>query len=357
VSPREVFTCLGPVAVRRRWWGSRCPCGPGGYHADTALGLDGSLSPRLQRKACDLAADLSFDLTRRHLRGLLGASPASETLRVYCERQASRAARWQGQEKASAEGFREAEGGWEFAVDAGKVNTREHGWRDLKIAVAQKRPTAEPATPAEWESRELPAATARVMWADISATKRFRRSWWARLRRLGLAAMAQLHVLGDGASWIWKAADRMLSGCRQTLDIYHASQHIATAGKRLFGEKTAEATAFHEHGRELLLKEGWAGVCRLIGEELEREDTPGRRRTLDRLLKYFLGHISRLDYAGRLASGDAIGSGVVEGAAKTLGLRLKARGARWRHKNARSMAALICCRQTDQWDLFWGRAA
>ena len=48
---------------------------------------------------------------------------------------------------------------------------------------------------------------------------------------------------------------------------------------------------------------------------------------------------------------------VVEGAAKTLSLRLKARGAWWRHKNARAMAAQICCRQTDQWDLFWKRAA
>ena len=33
------------------------------------------------------------------------------------------------------------------------------------------------------------------------------------------------------------------------------------------------------------------------------------------------------------------------------------RGARWRHRNARAMAALICCRHTDQWDLFWGQAA
>ena len=168
--------------------------------------------------------------------------PAAETLRVYCERQAGRVARWQGQETASAEGFRQAEGGWEFTVDAGKVNTREEGWRDLKIAVAQKRPAAEPATPEQWESRELPEATARVMWADISATRRFRRSWHARLRRLGLPAMARLHVLGDGASWIWKAAGRALTGCRQTLDIYHASQHIAAAGKRLYGEGTPEAT-------------------------------------------------------------------------------------------------------------------
>ena len=126
------------------------------------------------------------------------------------------------------------------------------------------------------------------MWADISAARRFRRSWWARLRRLGLPAMAGLHVLGDGASWIWKAAGRALTGCRQTLDIYHAGQHIAAAGKRLYGEGTAEATAFHEHGRELLLKEGWNGVCRLIGEELASEDTPRRRAALDRLLGYFV---------------------------------------------------------------------
>ena len=330
---------------------------PGGYHADAALGLDGGLSPRLQRKACRLAADLSFDLTGEHLRELLGVSPSSETLRVYCQRQASRVARWQGREDESAPEFAKAEGGWEFAVDAGKVNTRERGWRDLKIVVAQKRPAAPPATPEQWESRELPPATARVMWADVSATGRFRRSWHARLKRLGLPSMARLHVLGDGASWIWKAADRALTGCRQTLDIYHASQHIAAAGKRLFGEGTAEATAFHEHGRALLLGEGWTGICRLIGEELEREDTPKRRRILDRLLTYFLGHLTRLDYASRLSSGDAIGSGVVEGAAKTLGLRLKARGARWRHKNVRSMAALICCRQTNQWERFWDRAA
>jgi hypothetical protein len=300
---------------------------------------------------------MSFERTRTNLLELLGVSPAAETLRAYCERQAGRVARWQGQETASAEGFGEAKGAWEFTIDAGKVNTREAGWRDLKIAVAQKRPTAEPATPEQWESRELPEATARVMWADISAAKRFRRSWHARLVRLGLPAMARLHVLGDGASWIWKAAGRALTGCRQTLDIYHASQHIAAAGKRLYGEGTPEATRFHEHGGELLLKEGWTGVCRLIGEELTSEDTPKRRRALDRLLNYFLAHLGRIDYAGRLAAGEAIGSGVVEGAAKTLGLRLKARGARWRHKNARAMAALICCHQTDQWDLFWGRAA
>src|SRR4029077_6597290 len=173
----------------------------------------------------------------------------------------------------------------------------EKGWRDRKIAVAQNRPTAEPAPAEQWGSRGLPDGTARVMRADISASRRSRLSWWVRLRRLGLPSMACVHVLGDGASWIWKAAGRALTGCRQTLDIYHASQHIATAGKRLFGKETAEATAFHEHGRELLLREGWAGICRLMGEELERENTPRRRAVLDRMLGYFVNHMGRLDYA------------------------------------------------------------
>lgn len=311
----------------------------------------------MQAKGCRLAADVSFAVAAEHLKELLGVSPAVETLRTYCERQASRMARWQATEAGSAEAFRAAEGGWEFTVDAGKVNTREKGWRDLKIAVAQKRPTAEPTAPKQWDTRDLPEPTARVMWADITASQRFRRTWWPRLRRLGLRAPAQLHVLGDGASWIWKAADRALTGCRQTLDVYHACEHIAAAGKRLHGEETPEAAAFLDRGRRSLLEEGWGGVCRLVGEELAASDTPSRRAALDRLVKYFVGHLNRLDYRGRLAGGDAIGSGSVEGAAKTLGLRLKARGARWRHKHAKAMAALICCRHTGQWDLFWTRAA
>ena len=52
------------------------------------------------------------------------------------------------------------------------------------------------------ERRELPGATARVVRADISATRWFCWSWHARLVPLGMPSMARLHVLGDGASWI-----------------------------------------------------------------------------------------------------------------------------------------------------------
>ncbi len=126
--------------------------------------------------------------------------------------------------------------------------------------------------------------------------------------------------------------------------------------KTAFREGTTEANAFFERGKSLLLEEGWQGICRLIGEELAREDTPARRRVLEALTQYFMTHMTRLDYRKRLASGQAIGSGVVEGAAKTLGLRLKARGARWKHKNARAMAGLVCVRNGQEWSKFWQTA-
>jgi len=59
----------------------------------------------------------------------------------------------------------------------------------------------------------------------------------------------------------------------------------------------------------------------------------------------------------REPSADKIGRGAVEGQAKTLGLRLKARGARWRKKNVRPMASLVCVRNSIQWDPYWALAA
>lgn len=127
---------------------------------------------------------------------------AAETVRRRCKRHAARITAWQKSEKASAAAFGEAKGEFEMAIDAGKVNTLESGWRDVKIAVVQKRPVAEAATPEQWQTRKLPAATARIMWADVAEAKSFRQGWEPRLKRLGLNVPANLHVIGDGATWI-----------------------------------------------------------------------------------------------------------------------------------------------------------
>jgi hypothetical protein len=351
-------TCLGNLALSRHWWGNRCACDrQAGYHVDALVGLDGSLSQRLQRQVCRKAADGSFAKVREDLIEFLGVPLSAETLRNVSEQHGRRMARWQPQDTTAAATFAAAAGAIELTVDAGKVNTREEGWKDAKIAVVQKRPLGAAVEPEAWDTQRLPEATARLAWGEIAASTRFRKSWPAWLRKLGVAQMAEVHVLADGASWIWRSAEQVLTGSLQTLDIYHALQHITKAGQRIYGEGTPAATAFLEQGRTQLLAEGWTGLCRLVGAEYAQGETPQRRAALEKLVGYFVKHTQRLSYAERLRSGQAIGSGVVEGQAKTLGLRLKARGARWRKKNVKGMMALICVRNSEQWNAYWKQVA
>jgi len=352
-------TTLGVLAIRRRYW--KCRCGAdGGFAADGVLGLDQRFSRVVQKHCCRLAADVSFAKTHEHLRELLGVSIAAETVRTLVEGHGRAMASFQPKDEATATAFRGAKGDVEFAVDAGKVNTREDGWRDLKIAVISKREAGESSTPEQWVGDRLPAATMGLAFAMIAASKVFRKTWRPTLKTLGVTAFASVQALGDGASWIWKSVRGTLTGCIETLDIFHASQRVGQCAQAIFGEGTAEAKTAFERGRGLLVKDGWAGVCVWVSELLGVEDSAVRERrrpATEKLLKYFAPHAGRLNYRELLSQGRAIGSGAVEGQAKTLGLRLKARGSRWRKKNVRAMASLVCVRNSAQWTPYWQLAA
>lgn len=314
----------------------------------------------MQKHACRLAAGMSFASTSEDLHEMLGVDICPETVRKVVQGHGREMARFQAEDVASEEAFRRAQGEVEFTTDAGKVNTREESWKDLKSAVFAKRKAGEPASPQEWKSQRLPLATMVLAFAMIAPAKQFRKSWRPRLRRLGVRCMASLHVLADGAGWIWKAVGRVLTGCVQTLDFYHACQHLSRCAERVYGEGTPEKGEAYRHARGLLLQRGWAGVCQWVSELLAVEDEPERERrrvATDRLIGYFVKHTNRLNYAERLGAGRAIGSGQVEGKAKTLGLRLKARGARWCSRNVLPMASLVCVRHSSQWEAYWAVAA
>ena len=352
------MTAVGVLKVTRRYW--QCRCGAdGAYAVDDVLGLNRRYSKVVQKHCCRLAADVSFAKASEHLREMLDVRMAPETIRTMVESHGKAMAVFQPQDETTGQAFRDTPGEVEFAVDAGKVNTREEGWKDLKIAVILKREAGRPATPDQWRDDRLPAATMVLAFAMIAKAKMFRRTWKAPLRLLGVSAFAAVHALGDGASWIWKSVNRVLTGCMQTLDIYHASQRVSRCAQAIFGEGTVEATAAFERGRGLLLKDGWSGICAWVAELLGTEDLSERERrrpATDALVAYFSPHVGRINYCERLASGRAIGSGVVEGQAKTLGLRLKSRGARWCRANVRPMASLVCVRNSAQWDAYWALA-
>jgi hypothetical protein len=357
---RRLMSAVGEVGFQRRYW--KCTCGgEGSYAADALLGVEGQrYSKTVQKHCCRLAANASFASTSEDLQEMLGVDLCPETVRKVVQGHAKEMARFQAKDTVSEQAFQQAAGEVEFTTDAGKVNTREEGWKDLKIAVISKRKAGEPTSPDQWKKQRLPAATAVLAFAMIATAKEFRKAWRPRLRRLGVTSLANLHVLADGAGWIWKAVQRSLTGSMETLDFYHACQHLGKCAQRIFGEGASEAKTAYQHARGLLVRQGWTGVCQWVSELLgvaEESERERRRPATDRLIDYFAKHSKRVNYAQRLQAGQAIGSGQVEGEAKTLGLRLKRRGARWNLANVGPMASLVCVRHTSQWEPYWTMAA
>lgn len=346
------MTALGKVVLWRVYFACRA-CGLGGYFVDRFLGLEGFLTRQATRLICLLGGRKSFAEAERLLAECCGWKISDERLRQACQAESTRIAEFRADSPVIAEVFASAAGDVEFQTDAAKVNTIG-GWRDMKIGIFARRGRGRPATSAEWDDRDLPRPTTRFAFAAIESIDDFAPHWGRWADRLGITERTTISVLGDGAEWIWNAATREFGACHQVLDIYHAAEHISDAGKKLFGDKTPAASAWLEQGRGLLLSDGWAGLCDHIGATLTKNPELAGRAALGELTGYFAGHSERLNYCHRLHTGQSIGSGMVEGAAKNLvGRRLKQTGARWRVENVNKMAELCCLTYSNHWDHYW----
>ena len=231
------------------------------------------------------------------------------------------------------------------------------GWRELKIALFQVRPPGEPAGPAGWSARELPAPTASAAYASTSDCDRFAATWRPRAEGLGIDPDGPMTVLADGAAWIWRAAGERFGSAAGVLDIFHASQHIAAAAAALHGEGTPEAADWLDGCRGRLLADGWPGLLDHVGAMADGAMTTAGRAASDEMIGYFAAHTGRLGYFGRLRAGRSIGSGAVEGVARRLGRRLKVPGRGWCAGNIDGMATLILTVDTPEWDGLWSRPA
>jgi hypothetical protein len=78
----------------------------------------------------------------------------------------------------------------------------------------------------------------------------------AEARRLQLPDSAPLHVLGDGAEWIWTHQQRHFPDAAGLLDGFHGRSHIADGAKGVFGEATDATKEHSQGGQQRLLEDG-----------------------------------------------------------------------------------------------------
>lgn len=344
------MTAFGRVRFTRLY-ASGAPDG-GGYPADSALGVDGSLSLQARRLATCAALGKSFARARRTLLEFRGWTLGEETIRRLAHAEAKRAGAERA-ERADAGRFAGAPGEIEVPIDAGKANTLE-GYRDAKSALFCERLAGRAATPDEWDLRRLPAPSIRLVVAAVEDSERFGERVLAGAIRLGAAADNCLTALGDGAEWIWNLAADCFPGAAGVLDVYHALERIAGAAKEVWGEGSEAAKTHAEAGRRALVAGGKAGVERRLAATAAGVPEGVPTGPLLGLAAYLAKHPTRPGYAGRPASGLSIGSGAVEGAVKQLvNLRMKRTGARWKVEHVGPFVELLALWETPDWEGLW----
>jgi hypothetical protein len=301
--------------------------------------------------ACLLGVQRSFEKAEVALREVAGWDLDDHTIRQLCHATAMRAGSSREQ-RTTAAAFAQADGDWELQIDAGKINTLE-GWRDVKVAVLDRRKPGEPIAPSEWDRRDLPTPAVRSVIAAVEEAATFGTRCVAESTRLGLPDPQSLNVLGDGAEWIWNLAEQRFAGASQCLDFWHAAGHLGDGAKAVLGPGT-EAEAALDRGKRRLLEDGYCGVVEWVGELGLEMPAGGDGAALGPVLNYFAGHQGRLNYVLRLRRGQSIGSGLVEGSIKQLlNVRLKQTGARWRVEHVAPLVELGALANGPEWEAFW----
>lgn len=329
----------------------------GEYAADARLGIAGGQTRQARRLLCLAGTSWSFASARANLREMSGLRVAANTVRNVCQTEARHVEQWQANAPQAAAEYANSSGEIEFYTDGTCVNTTE-GWKEMRLGVFTKRPLGAAARPDQWDQRTLPSPTARHVFAAIESADAFATRWPLVASRLGIRSRKRIDVVADGARWIWDRVTLHWSQAVGTLDIYHALEHVASAGKALYGEATPETRRWTEQARDTLLHSGYAGMKHLLAESRLVAVRGSQRRGLDELEHYLDSHENHLDYARRLAEGRVIGSGQVEGACKHwIARRLKQTGARWRIERANRMADLCALKYSHQWDTYWATAA
>jgi Uncharacterised protein family (UPF0236) len=185
--------------------------------------------------------------------------------------------------------------------------------------------------------------------------------WEQTARAAGLGEPTRVHGVGDGAPWIAEQFDRHFGGQgRYLVDFYHVTEYLAAAAPTC---APRAAIAWVGRQQERLKANQLDRVLRDLIAHLEPEPAGRRRprRETEELVtpvrdceRYLRARREQLDYAGALAAGLPIGSGLIEsGHRHVVQARLKKAGAWWYRQHAHSMLALRVVRANGDWKQYW----
>lgn len=232
-----------------------------------------------------------------------------------------------------------------ISMDGGMVNTREAGWKELKVGAVFDIATRFEPHPVTGYLTKM-AHGVRVHYTAVLGSKA---EFEPALERLAITrrvpTASRQAIVADGAAWIWDIADYLFPHAHQLVDWYHATQHLAGAAQLRYPDDDTARHTWSATMRQHL----FAGDSALISTALA--DTPAAPKA-----HYFQTHQHRLTYEQTRLAGFPLGSGTVESGIKQFKQRLSGPGMRWTLANVQPMATLRAAVLSDTFDTLWEAA-
>lgn len=353
---RSFLTRLGEVTISRAYYHG--DCGHSAFPLDTLLGIqDHSALPAIQEEVAFLAADLSYAKAEATVKRLLPFTISNETVQrvtatvagqIQAEQEADHSAAFADPAHAS---FCEPAGSPTnpvavVAVDGGMCRIRnQEEYREFKVGVLgtvdPSKATAVKPAPVEDKRYVAHFADADRIFEYIALE----------YHRAGLDRCPILHVLGDGAEWIWSRGKTLCAQGQQyipTLDYWHAAEHIGDLAKTIFGSETPAAREWSAAQLDLLDEDRVDDFLATLEHQRQlacAEKDDQRVEAVRAKLEYFQERRDLLNYKQCRELGLPIGSGIVEGGIRFVGKdRLHGAGMRWLVQGAE---AILQLRTTD----------
>jgi hypothetical protein len=350
---KTLLTVVGEVEIGRRYYSCR-KCHENYTPFDLWSGLGAGMTTPAARRMLALAGmSFSFDTAAERLAELCLLKVSNDTIRRVSEEEGKAAAEFMVTSDVPAKVLARGRGDTEFYTDGVSVNTTK-GWRDLRVNVFDKREAGEPATPENWADRVLPPPNVRIAWASMAACEQQGLAWKSQSEKLGVTDEQHLSVLADGAKWIWDQAAGCWKKAQWVLDVFHVSEHIHDCGKAICGTHGCQARLWSEAQVQSLIENGPVKYLADLDAFLSLHTDPAKIAAVESLRNYLKPNVDSMWYKQRLADGRPIGSGLIEGANKTIvSNRLKLNSARWVAENAEYITALRCLDYSGLWDQFW----
>jgi hypothetical protein len=316
------------------------------FSAESGITPRGKSRP-LERVLCDFGAESSFAKSCLRLKEHYGFALGPSAVREATLFHAARAQR--KLEAHYAENFRSLP-----KNGPAQIVVQTDGTMIRTVAQGRKRKDKREL---EWKEMRLSAACAqgskKVHYAaGFTSVEQTGRRMAHCARAAGWALENRIHLIADGAEWIWLQAKEIFGEqCDFLLDFYHVSEYLAAAAPSC---RPSDEKRWLRTQQKRLKRGASEQVLQTMSEHEESAATPEEQAPVRAAIRYLSRRREQLDYKAALAKELPIGSGLIESGHKhVLQARLKQTGSAWNPHNAHSLAQLRVLRSNSLWDDFW----